>query len=316
MSLLFFWVHSVSAVPIVNGELESGFDSAVSLGANFGGRTFSACTGNLITPRIVLTAAHCGGDLPMDLILNVGQAFFGPSLDEATHALGFIDLIVHPDYEELSSGFGGSLGSHDFSMLVLAEDAPAEPTLFRHEPMDVTDLGRTVKSVGFGITSANSQVSGIKWSADLTIDELDEMFIISDSDTNPNGSNICSGDSGGPMFHIDEEGLVTQWAVHSWGDQTCTITSGSTRTDLVVDWIYETIETVHGTDDICEANGYYDDDLCTTYSVCKAIDPACNQDEPEAERKIISCSSSGTNNLSGLVLPILLLLGLARTRQQ
>ena len=240
MSLIYFLVHSVSALPIVNGELESGFPSTVALGAEFGTNRFSACTGNLITPRIVLSAAHCGGDLPPDLILQAGKAFFGPNVTDVEHVIGFSDLIVHPDYEELSSGFGGTLGSNDFSMLVLAEDAPVEPTLFRHEPMDEADLGLTVKSVGFGITSANSQVSGIKWSADLTIDELDEMFIISDSDTNPNDANICSGDSGGPMFHIDEEGLVTQWAVHSWGDQTCTITSGSTRTDLVVDWIYET----------------------------------------------------------------------------
>ena len=70
---------------------------------------------------------------------------------------------------------------------------------------------------------------------------------------NSTESNICSGDSGGSQMYFDSENqLWIQLAVHSWGDQSCLITSGSTRTDLVVDWIYETIVEVHGSSDICE----------------------------------------------------------------
>ena len=65
----------------------------------------------------------------------------------------------------------------------------------------------------------------------------------------------------------EEWGEWVQIAVHSWGDENCTMTSGSTRTDLVHDWILETVVSVHGTTDFCDINGYYDDDECTTISM-------------------------------------------------
>ena len=58
---------------IVNGQQEYGFPSVVSLGAEFGDNAFSACTGNVITPKLVLTAAHCSGDLPMEAVLSFGK---------------------------------------------------------------------------------------------------------------------------------------------------------------------------------------------------------------------------------------------------
>lgn len=288
---MFVFLANGFANPIVNGELEAEFPSAVALGARFGENAFSSCTGNLITPKIILSAGHCGDGLPIDLVVQFGEAFFGPSVAEIEHSIGFTELIIHPDYEELEGTIGGSLGAYDFGLLVLAEEAPIQPTLFRTDALTEEHIGTELTSVGFGITGANQNDSGVKRSANLTLDELDEMFIISNSNTNANNANICSGDSGGPMFFFDEEiGEYIQWAVHSWGDQTCQITSGSTRTDLVADWIFETIENVHGSTDMCEINGYYDDDECTELSICQAVDPACIEEEEEAKG---ACSSSG-----------------------
>ena len=60
MLLLSLTFAGTSASPkIINGQKESGYPSAVSLGVvNEQGQGFSGCTGNLITPRVVLTAAH------------------------------------------------------------------------------------------------------------------------------------------------------------------------------------------------------------------------------------------------------------------
>ena len=77
--------------------------------------------------------------------------------------------------------------------------------------------------------------------------------------------------------------------MHSWGDESCTQTSGSTRTDLVHDLILETVESVHGTTDFCEINGYYEDDVCTTISVCQAVDPACLVEEEDPK---MGCAST------------------------
>ena len=278
---------------IVNGSLEPDFPATVGLGAEFGSYTFSSCTGTLITPRIVLSAAHCGGDLPPDLIVQAGKAFFGPSVTEADAVVGFSDIIVHPEYEELENGWSGTLGSNDFSLLVLAEDAPVQPVLYWTEPLDESWIGTPIKSIGFGITGSDQDDSGTKRSADLVISSLQEQFVISDSLDNPNNANICSGDSGGSQMYFNEEwGEWVQIAVHSWGDGDCTQTSGSTRTDLVHEWILETVESVHGTSDFCEINGYYEDDECTTISVCQSVDPACLVEEEEPKMGCASTTQS------------------------
>ena len=77
--IFFIYVQNAQASLIVNGSPEYGFPSVVSLGAEFGDNAFSACTGNLITPKLILTAAHCSGDLPMEAVLSLGKAFFGHS---------------------------------------------------------------------------------------------------------------------------------------------------------------------------------------------------------------------------------------------
>ena len=58
--MIWMGLTALSFANIVNGQLEPDFPATVGLGAEFGQYTFSACTGTLITPRIILSAAHCG----------------------------------------------------------------------------------------------------------------------------------------------------------------------------------------------------------------------------------------------------------------
>jgi hypothetical protein len=301
---------TANANPIFYGEQESDFPSVVGLGAGDG--AFTACTGNLITPRIVLTAAHCGADLPIELVVEFGEAYFGEIASSYDVAIGFDDAIIHPDYVELSSGAGGTLGEYDVSVLVLSEDAPIEPTRVRLEPLTEEVEGSLLTSVGFGVTETGG--SGVKFSAELTLDTLDPMFLISYSATNENGANICSGDSGGPQFFVGDDGVPIQWAVHSWGDSECLNSSGSTRVDVVAQWLLEQVESVHGSTDLCEINGLYGDGICQTD--CDAVDPDCVTDtgSPEEEGSeqaaCVGCSASG--GAGGVLLPLLMLLWRAR----
>lgn len=254
--------------PIVNGEVEEGFPSVVSLGAEFNGQYFSLCTGTLITPRVVLSAGHCGEDIPLEAVISLGVAFFGTEIDSADQ-VGLVDLHIHPDYEPLESF---NLPEYDIGIIVLEEDAPEDPTWFRQHAFEDDDLDTWMTSVGFGVTSSAGNGSGTKRSVELQLDDYDEQFLRVETYTAQETGQICSGDSGGPQF-AEVDGRWVQWGIHSWGDQNCQYESGSTRTDLGADWIMEIVEEVHGTDDLCEINGINDNGACDE-DICPD-DPEC-----------------------------------------
>lgn len=301
---------------IVNGEVEEGFPAVVALGVSAGSLTFSACTGSVITPRVVLTAAHCGEDIPLELVVKAGVAFFGTDIMEPDALVGFQDMALHPDYVPLESGLGGTeLGENDIAVLVLEEDAPVEPLRLYTGALSAEEHeGQPLKSVGFGLTgNSAADTSGTKRSVDLVLDELGPVYVVAYADSAPTQGTICSGDSGGPqLMRLQEGGEWHQIAVHSWGDTGCRDRGGSTRVDVPLEWILDQVEAVHGSRDLCEINGNYDDGVCDEW--CQGADPDCVVDTGGGEY-LGGCAASPGRPvlaLSGLAVG---LLGLRRRRR-
>lgn len=301
---------------LVNADEEEGFDAAVSIGAEFFGFRQSTCTASLITPRILLTAAHCTQEfvnqgLPLDQITELGRAFFHPDISSAPEdrVVAFEEVINHPDYIGITPV--NQTPAADIGVIILAEDAPVEPVWFNTDDLDEDDafIGSKVTSVGYGITSAATQSgSGIKRSARLTVSDLDDDFIISLGSENRDGANVCQGDSGGPQYRKLDDGRWQQVSIHSWATQECYAMSGSVRTDLYTDWILDRVEEVHGTADFCDASGYYDDGTCDTF--CDEIDPDCVEQKGGAG----GCHTAGSAPAALGALGLLGLLGLRRRR--
>ncbi len=269
---------------IVNGEETKRYPSAVAIGIDGGRFRFSSCSASVITPRILLTAAHCTAEfgVPVETITEIGAAFFGPDVnDDDVQIVGFEEIRNHPNYESIS---GSGTPENDVGIIVLEEDAPATPVLFNIRTLDEGVIGKSVISVGYGVTDGTTQQGGgIKRAAELVIDDLLGQFLVSNTFENENRANVCSGDSGGPQYFERSDGRLVQWSVHSWADRDCRTTSGSTRTDLTSDWLLRQVARVHGTDDLCDAAGFYGDDECQDW--CEA-DPDCIE---------TACACNGTS---------------------
>jgi hypothetical protein len=297
------------AQSIVGGEVDGDHPEVVSLGIALGEQWYSLCTGTLITPRVVLSAAHCAADYSIESVVQFGRARFGADTAEPEATLAFVGGTVHPDYVPLD---GFEISSADLALLELAEDGPARPAELRIDPLppDEELLGLPLRSVGYGITGGSADDSGVRRAVELEVHDADAEFLYIRQD----GANICSGDSGGPQFGYEDGGRLVEWAVHSWGQQGCTGLSASTRVDAYADWILDYVEAVHGTRDLCGAAGRYADGTCDAF--CAELDPDCLEGMPwqGGGEPRAGCASRPGGVAPGAALAALLALGLRRRR--
>jgi V8-like Glu-specific endopeptidase len=218
--------------PIIGGTTDTGDPGVVLVIFDQGNNSAALCTGEVVSPHVVLTAAHC---VDPAVVGTTGTFYVFPGNNVSTiRNLATDVLAVKETHFNQSFNVNNLQGGNDVAVVILQNAfTSVTPLVMNRTALTDSMVNQPLRLVGYGVDSGTDtmgQSAGIKRQTMTTLANLDDLFI---SFTDPNHIT-CEGDSGGPAF-MTIGGKEVIAGITSFGDKSCAQAGFDTRVDKYAD---------------------------------------------------------------------------------